>query len=112
MTFTDVITAMVIFSLFIFGFSQAFLPAYNAWDRAAKEYRTAKTIYFIAESFKQECGKPYRNMENWKEAVRVAKEMDSYEITELFKEDALWALKLTCAISGEYLEIIGVVYHE
>ena len=108
MTLIDVITALVILTFFFFGFSQAFLPAYNAWTIAAKEYGTAKTIYFVSESFKQECAKPDRNMENWEKAVSVAKELESYQITELMKDDVLFALKLICTISGENLEIIGV----
>jgi hypothetical protein len=108
MAFIDVISALVIFGFFISGFSQAFLPAYNAWDNAAKEYRTAQTINFIAESFKQECSKQNRNIDNWKNAVATVKELNSYEITELWQGEILRALKLTCIISGEYLEIIGV----
>jgi hypothetical protein len=108
MTLIDVTFALIIFALFFFGFSQAFLPAYNAWDIASKEYRTAHTIYFVSESFKQECAKQDRNMDNWERAVKVAKELESYQITELMKEDVLFALKLICTISGEPLEIIGV----
>ena len=108
MTLTDAITALIIFTLFFFGFSQGFFPTYNAWAIGTKEYRTAKTIYFVSESFKQECAKPDRNMENWEKAVSAAKELESYEITELMKEDVLFALKLICTISGEDLEIIGV----
>jgi hypothetical protein len=107
MTFIDVIIALVIFSLFIFGFSQIFLPAYSAWYTTVKEYRIAKTIYFIAASFVAECAKPNRNMDNWKKAVRGASELESYEIIELKKGDELRALKLICIISGERLEIIG-----
>ena len=108
MTFIDIVTAMVIISLFIIGFSQAFLPAYNAWTFALKEYRTAKAIYFIKETFEQECAKPYRSMENWRNTVLTVRELENYEITELYQDDTLWALKLACFISGEYLEIIGV----
>ena len=107
MTFIDVITAMVILGLFISGFSQAFLPVYSAWNAATKEYRTAQTIYFIKESFEKECARPDRNMEIWKKAIKAAKEMDSYEITEITKEDVVLALKLTCVISGEHFEILG-----
>ena len=108
MTFIEVICALFIFSVFIFGFAQAFLPLYKAWGMAASEYNTAHTIDFIAESFKRECAKPDRNMEKWKNAVRAAKELETYEINQLMKGDVVWALELTCIISGVYLEIIGV----
>ena len=108
MTYIDLITALVIFSLFISGFSQIFLPAYKAWDIAGKEYRTALTINFVAKSFKNEAEKPDRNMGNWEKAVSAVKELESYQIIELRKGDVLWALKLVCVISGEDLEIIGV----
>ena len=108
MTFIDAISALIVFGIFIVGFSQAFLPLYNAWDTATGEYRTAQTIYFITESFRHECLKPDRNMEHWKKATSSAKELESYEITELRKGDVLVALKLRCIISQKHLEIIGM----
>ena len=108
MTFIDIVTAMVILGLFFSGFSQVFLPVYQAWDSAAVDYRTGQTIHFIAESFERECGKLDRNIESWRKAATAAKELESYEITELWQGDVLRALKLKCTISGEYLEIIGV----
>jgi hypothetical protein len=108
MTFIDLITALVLFGFFILGFSQAFLPAYTAWDTAMAEYRTAKTIFFVAESFRRECEKPGGNIENWKKQVSAAKELKNYEITELWQGDILRALKLVSIISGERVEIIGL----
>jgi len=107
MNFINLLSALLIFSFFISGFSQAFLPAYHGWDKATKEYNTAQTIHFIAESFKQECAKPDRNIENWKRSVAAVKELDSCKISELWKGDVLWALKLTCSISGDAIEVIG-----
>jgi len=112
MTFSNLISALVILTFFFSGFSQAFFPAYKAWNIAAAEYRTAKTIHFIAESFKRECEKPNRNIDNWENQVSIAKELESYQITELIQGDILRALKLTGIISGERVEIIGVVHHE
>jgi hypothetical protein len=107
MTFTNVITALIILGLFFSGFAQAFLPAYSAWNKAMMEYRSAKTIRFVAESFRRECEKPERNIENWKKQVSVAKELESYQIIELKQEDVLRALKLVAIISNERVEIIG-----
>jgi hypothetical protein len=108
MNFIDAIVALIVMGFFLFGFSQIFLPALNEWNRAASEYYAAHTIYFIAESFKKECANPYRNVEKWKETVRVAKELESCEITELMKENELYALKAACIIAGEPIEIIGL----
>ena len=108
MTFIDVITALIIFGFFSSGFSQVFLPAYNAWNTAAEEYQTAYSIHFVTESFRQECARPDRNTDNWRNTVAAVKELEYYEITELRHGEALWALKLTCVISGEHLEVIGV----
>jgi hypothetical protein len=108
MTFADVITAMIILGLFFFGLSQAFMPAYNAWEKASAEYNTAKTIQFIAESFRRECGKPDRNIENWKKNVTVAKELEAYEISELKQGEIVKALKMVCVVSGQRIEIIGL----
>jgi hypothetical protein len=99
---------MVILSFFFSGFSQAFLPAYKAWDRVIAEYRTVKTIHFIAESFRRECEKPHRNIEAWKKQAAIAKELESCEITELWQGDILRALKLVGIFSGERIEIIGL----
>jgi len=108
MTFIDAIAALVILSFFFFGFSQAFLPTMTAWEAAMAEHRTAKTIYFIAESFRQECNKPGRDIENWIKQVAVARELENCEITELRQGGDVRALKAVCIISGERVEIIGL----
>jgi len=108
MNLIDAVVALVILGAFIFGFSQIFLPAFNEWRRAASEYHAAHTIQFIAESFKKECAKPHRNMEKWKETVSVAKELESCEITELKRDDELYALKAACVIAGERIVILGI----
>ena len=108
MTFIDAVVAILIISVFLFGFSDAFLPVYKAWDKATAEYNTAKTIQFVAQSFRNECEKPDRNIDRWKKAISTAREVESYEITELRKGDELYALKAVCFVSGERLEIIGL----
>ena len=108
MTLIDAITALVLIGIFLFGFSGAFFPAYDAWNRAMTKYRTANTIYFIAESLMNECIKPDRNIEAWEKTVAAAKELESYEISELKQGDILRALKLIFIVSGEQLEIIGL----
>jgi len=72
------------------------------------EYRTAKTIHFIAESFRRECQKEGGNINAWKKYVAAAKELESYEIIELWQGDILRALKLVGIFYGEQVEIIGV----
>jgi len=112
MTLTNLICAVIILSFYFSGLSQAFLPAYRAFGIAMAEYNTAKTIHFIAESFRRECIKPNMNIENWKKQISAAKELESYEITELWRGDILLALKLVGIFSGERVEIIGLVHHE
>jgi hypothetical protein len=108
MRFIDAIIAILIFGVFLFGFSQGFMPVYNAWKNATEEYYSAHTIHFIAETFKNECAKPDRNMENWKNAIAAAKELESYEIIELKQGNVLRALMAVCIIAGESLEIIAL----
>jgi len=108
MTFIEMICALIIMGFFLFGFSQVFLPAYNAWEKAVKKYQTAQSIYFIAESFKMECAKPDRNIERWKQTVSTAKELEQYDFYEYWQENILRAIKLTCFISNEKIEIIGL----
>ena len=108
MTYIDAIIALLLIGFFLFGFSQAFLPAYNAWNVAAAEYTIAHTIHFVAESFRRECAKPYPDMQKWKKNVSSAKELESYEITELLQNDELWALRLKIIVAGDCLEIIGL----
>ena len=108
MTFIEVIAATVIFGIFLMGFSQASLPLYGAWSRTMAEYKAAKTLHFVSESFRRECSKPDMNFENWKIAVSAAKELDSYEISELKPGTVSRAYRAVCVISGERYEIIGV----
>ena len=108
MTFIDAITGMVLAAVFLAGFSQAVLPVYRAWEKAEAENRTARTIHFIAESFKSECAKPDRNMESWKKAISTARELESYELVEMRQGEILRAIKAKCIISGVYIEIIGL----
>ena len=108
MTFAEVITALLILSFSFVGFSQVFLPAHTAWHNAMFDLRTAKTINFISESFKNECIKPDRNIGNWKKAVSVARELEDCEITEIKQGEIFRALKAVCIISGERIEIIGL----
>jgi predicted signal transduction protein with EAL and GGDEF domain len=108
MNLINVVVSLVILSLFLVGFSQIFFPAFNEWRRAASEYYAAHTIQFIADSFRKECAKPQRNIQKWKENMRVAKELESCEITELKSGDKLYALKAACVIAGERIEILGL----
>jgi len=108
MTFIETVTALVIMSFFLLGFSQAFMPAYLAWGRAVETYKTAHTIAFVAQSFRNECAKQDRNIERWKKTVSTAKELEHYEFTEYRQEGVLRALKVLCVISGETVEIIGL----
>jgi len=108
MNLINVVVALVILSLFLVGFSQIFLPAFNEWRKAASEYYAAHTIKFIADSFRKECAKPHRNMQKWKENMRVAKELESCEITELKSGGKLYAFKAACVIAGERIEILGL----
>jgi hypothetical protein len=108
MTFGEVITALLILSFFFVGFSQVFLPANAAWHNAMFDFKTAKTIHFISESFKNECIKPDRNIDNWKKAVSATRELEDCVITEIKQDEILRALKAVCIISGERIEIIGL----
>jgi len=108
MTFIDAIIAPLILGFFLAGFSQAVLPAYNAWDRTMAEYKTAKAMHFTAGSFRNECAKSDRNIENWKKMVAPARELESCEISEIRQNGILRALRAICVISGEHLEIIGL----
>ena len=108
MNFIDSVAALIILSLFFFTSSQAFLPAYKAWKKAADEYNSVQSINFIAESFKNECAKPDRNIENWKKTVSSVKELEYCEISELKQGNKVKALKAICVISGEQIEILAL----
>jgi len=108
MTFIDAVCAPILLGVFLTGFSQVSLPAYKAWDRAMAEYKDAKAIHFVAESFRNECAKNDRNIENWKKAAAVTKELESCEINEIRQGEELRALRAVCVISGERFEIIGI----
>jgi hypothetical protein len=108
MTFIETLSAILILAMFFAGFSQVFFPAYEAWHNAMFDLRTAKSIQFVSESFRNECAKQDRDIERWKNAVSTVKELESCEITELTQGGIVLALKAACIISGERLEIIGL----
>jgi hypothetical protein len=108
MTFTEIVAGMIILGLFLSGFAQAALPALRAWDRAQATYRGARATAFVAESFTRECGASDRNIERWKQAVQVVKELEGYEISEEWQGETLRALRLRCVVSGEALEVLGL----
>ena len=108
MTFIDAISATFVLVVFLGGFSPALLPAWRAWEKAEAEYRTGRTIHFIAESFKSECAKPDRDIDNWKKTTSAARELESLEIIEMREGEELRAIKARCVIGGEYIEIIGL----
>ena len=108
MTFVDVVTATAILVVFFSGLSQSYLPAFRAWEKAEAEHRKGQTIYFVAESFRGECAKRDRNIENWKRIIAAAKELESVEIIEMREGEELRAIKAKCVIGGEYVEIIGL----
>ena len=108
MTFVDTITATAIIVVFLTGVSPAFILARNAWEKAETEYRTGQTLRFIAESFKSECAKPDRDMENWKKTIAAAREVEILEITAMREGEELRAIRASCVIRGEYIEIIGL----
>ncbi len=108
MTFTNLIAGIIIFSCFLIGFSQALVPVINAWESAVSDYRTSRSIEFIASSFTKECIKPNRDIEAWKKIVSAVNELQSCEILELRQGAVVRALKADCVIAGEQIEIIGL----
>jgi hypothetical protein len=107
MTFTDVIAALIIMSLFLVGFSQASEPVLTSWENAVREYRSARSIEFVAKSFRNELAKEDWDIERWKKAVSVVPELQNYDFTEYERDGSIRAVKLSCVISGEPIEIIG-----
>ncbi len=108
MTFTNLVVGVIIFSLFLAGFSQVLVPVVNAWGSAISEYRISRSIEFVASSFTQECMKQNRDIEAWKRTVSIVNELQSCEILELRQGGILRALKADCIIAGEQIEIIGL----
>jgi hypothetical protein len=108
MTFTNLIVGIVIFSFFLVGISEAIVPVINTWESTITEYRISRSIKFVAVSFTQECGKKNRDIEAWKKTVSIVKELQSYEILEMYQGSTLRALKADCIIGGEQIEIIGL----
>jgi hypothetical protein len=83
-------------------------PLIKSLNNNMGEYRTIKSIIFVATSFRNECGQKDRNMERWKEAVSTVRELESYTIEELWDGPVLRALRAHCVISGQQVEIIGL----
>lgn len=110
MTFVNTIVALIITGTFLFGFSQAFFPVYNAWANATAQYNVAHSIHFVAESFRAETARANRNIENWKNLVSSVNGLESIEIFELKEHGVLRALKAVYFIAGERIVVIGALY--
>jgi len=108
MTYIEIITAIVILGFFLSGFSQVYLPMYNVREKVLAEYRTIEAIRIIDESFRKECNKTDRDMEDWKKNITTIKELDDLEIIELKENEITRALMAKCNVSGEHIEIIGL----
>jgi hypothetical protein len=108
MTFTDLIVAIVIMGLFFSGFSRAAYPLIKAVDSSIGEYRAARSMAFVAASFRNECGQKDRNIERWKTTVSSVNELESYTIEEIWDGTTLRALRAHCVVSGQKVEIIGL----
>jgi len=108
MTYIETLSAIIILSLFFAGFSQVFLPAYSSWDNAVQELSEAKSIEFAAQSFRNECAKPDRNIDIWKKAVLPASGLGDLQVTEIAKDGKVIALRAVFTVSGERIEVIGL----
>ena len=107
MTFTEILTAMVIICLFMPGIGSILLPLYNALEISMNELKTANALVFISQSFRDECNKQDQSMENWKNTVKAVRELEFCEITEM-NQGFVRVLKAACIVSGEYVEILGL----
>jgi len=108
MTFTETIVSLIIIGLFAAGVSQIIMPIYKTQNKIINEYRTINAIDFICQSFKQECLKSNRDINKWKIMAGSINELENCAVTELRQSGILRALKLTCVISGENIEVLGV----
>jgi hypothetical protein len=107
MTYIEIAVSLIVLSFFTAGFAAAAFPVLKAWNMAEADHARSRVVAFVADSFRQECGKKNRNIENWKKAAAAAAGLDEYEITELRKNGVIYALKLSCAVGGESFEVVG-----
>jgi type II secretory pathway pseudopilin PulG len=108
MTYIELVVSFIVLSYFIAGLGQAALPAFRAWKGAAREYRNARALEFVAESFKRECGKKDRDIKGWEKAVSIVPQLESYKIEEFQAGGEASVLRLECVIGGEKIEILGL----
>jgi hypothetical protein len=108
MTYIELAVSFIVLSLFFAGFGQAALPVFGAWNRAAAEYRNARALEFVAESFRQECRKKAGDIGRWEKAVSIVPQLESYTIEELRGHGDELILRLTCVVGGEKIEVLGL----
>ncbi len=108
MTLIDALVGTAILVFFFTGFTQVAFPVLEAWNRSNIEYREAKSLEFVAGSFRNECAKEDRNIKEWEKAVSVTKELTGYDIEELKEGGELVAMRLTCMIGSGHYEIIAL----
>ena len=108
MTLFEVIAAIIIMGIFLFGFSQAFMPALDAWRTAMESYSNTRAMAFVAHSFRAEVAKPNRNLEYWENMISTFTELEFFEVTEYWQDNVLRALRGSFIIAGEFFEVIGL----
>jgi hypothetical protein len=108
MTYIELVVSFIVLSYFVAGLGQAALPVFRAWNRAALEYRNARALEFVSESFKGECGKKDRDIKRWEKAVSIVPQLESYKIEEFRGSGETPVLRLECVIGGEKIEVLGL----
>jgi hypothetical protein len=108
MTFIELIITLAIITLYTTGISGTVRNIYNGWERGNAAYQTARSIEFIAKSFRNACANENGNIEEWKIIVSSVKELESYEIIEYWQDNELRALRASCVVRGETVDIIGL----
>jgi len=107
MTYIETVVSAILFSLFMAMFSQALFPLMSSMIRARNEYEIAKSIEFLDKSFRKECASSSRNILKWKHDVAFITRLESCQVSEIYTEGSLCAMKANCLINGENIEIIA-----
>jgi type II secretory pathway pseudopilin PulG len=107
MTYLEIAAALILLSVFAAGAGQAVFPAFEAWNRAEREYAAVRALSFVADSFRMECGRRDRDIERWKKTALAVPQLEDYAIDELRTGGVVWGLKLSASVAGERIEVLG-----
>ena len=107
MTFTDLLAAIIILTLFFSGAASAVKPVFEATEKSNQATLNAHETNFVIESFRMACLSGKGNFEEWKWAVAIVEELSDIEIIQCVSSSSVSVWRLSCNIRETEILVYG-----